>query len=144
VLGLLATRMNFVVVMTGVGVISLAGVVVNNSIVLVDCFLQHRRSGVEADEAVVLAGRQRLRPVLLTAITTILALVPMALGFSFDFHTWPPTIMTKAETTAFWAPMAVAVIFGLGVASLLTLFQVPVMCSLAESLRKRFVPAPTQ
>ncbi len=138
-LGLIVARMNFVVIMTGVGVISLAGVVVNNSIVLVDCFLQYRREGLPAEEAIVLAGRQRLRPVLLTAITTILALSPMALGFSFDFHTWPPSIMTKAETTAFWAPMAVAVIFGLAVASLLTLIQAPVMCSVAESFRQFFL-----
>ncbi len=142
--GLLVTRMTFVVIMTGVGVISLAGVVVNNSIVLVDCFLQHRRAGLAVDEAMVQAGRQRLRPVLLTAITTILALTPMAMGFSFDFHTWPPSIMTDAETAAFWAPMAVAVIFGLAVASLLTLIQVPVMCSLAETIRlffRRHAPA---
>ncbi len=133
-LGLMICRMNFVVIMTGVGIISLAGVVVNNSIVLVDCILQYQRSGIGFNEAVVVASRQRLRPVLLTAITTILALIPMAAGFSIDFHTWPPTIMTKAETTAFWAPMAVAVIFGLGVASILTLVQVPVMCSVADSL----------
>lgn len=133
-LGLIICRMNFVVVMTGVGVISLAGVVVNNSIVLVDCVLQYYRSGTSFQEAVVIAGKQRLRPVLLTAVTTILALVPMAAGFSIDFHEWPPSIMTKAETSAFWAPMAVAVIFGLAIASLLTLVQVPVMCSLAESL----------
>ncbi len=138
-LGLLVTQMTFVVIMTGVGVISLAGVVVNNSIVLTDCFLQHRRDGLGVDEAIVQAGRQRLRPVLLTAITTILALVPMAAGFSFDFHSWPPSIMTDAETSAFWAPMAVAVIFGLAVASLLTLVQVPVMCSLAESIRLFFL-----
>jgi len=136
-LGLIITRMNFVVIMTGVGIISLAGVVVNNSIVLVDCILQHHREGMPFNDAIIAACKQRLRPVLLTAITTILALLPMAIGFSFDFHGWPPTIMTDAETSAFWAPMAVAVIFGLGVASLLTLVQVPVMCSVAESLATR-------
>ncbi len=143
-MGLMICRMNFVVIMTGVGIISLAGVVVNNSIVLVACILQHYREGTEFNEAVEKASRQRLRPVLLTAVTTILALLPMAVGFSIDFHTWPPTIMTEAETSAFWAPMAVAVIFGLGVASLLTLIQVPVMCSVAESLsrfgRRWFTP----
>ncbi len=142
-MGLMICRMNFVVIMTGVGIISLAGVVVNNSIVLVACILQYYRDGNPFNEAVVKAARQRLRPVLLTAVTTILALLPMAIGFSIDFHGWPPTIMTDAETSAFWAPMAVAVIFGLGVASLLTLIQVPVMCSVAESLSRfgrRFAP----
>lgn len=143
-LGLVICRMNFIVIMTGVGIISLAGVVVNNSIVLVDCILQHHQGGLPFQEAIIQAGRQRLRPVILTAITTILALLPMAIGVSLDFHGWPPRLMTDAETTAFWAPMAVAVIFGLGLASVLTLIQVPVMCSLAESLAvilRRFSPA---
>lgn len=141
--GLMICRMNFVIIMTGVGIISLAGVVVNNSIVLVACILQHYGEGTPFQNAIVKAARQRLRPVLLTAVTTILALLPMAIGFSIDLHTWPPSIMTEAETSAFWAPMAVAVIFGLGVASLLTLIQVPVMCSVAESLSRfgrRFSP----
>ena len=129
--GLLLTRMNFSIVMTGVGIISLAGIVVNNAIVLVDCINQLRQQGMETSEAVVQAGRLRLRPVLLTAITTILGLIPMAIGFSFDIHTFRFT--TGGATSAWWAPMAIAVIFGLAVSTLLTLILVPLMYSLADS-----------
>jgi multidrug efflux pump len=120
--------------MTGVGVISLAGIVVNNAIVLLDCVRQRREEGVGATEAVVAAGRTRLRPVLLTAITTILGLIPMAVGYSLEFHEWPPRIIAGAESSQWWAPMAVAVIFGLGVATMLTLVLVPLMYSLVDSV----------
>lgn len=129
--GLLLTRMPFSIVMTGVGIISLAGIVVNNAIVLVDCINQMRAKGLESIEAVVHAGRLRLRPVLLTAITTILGLIPMAVGFSFNIHTLRFAI--GGATSDWWAPMAIAVIFGLAVSTLLTLVMVPVMYSLADS-----------
>ncbi len=129
--GLLLTRMHFSIVMTGVGIISLAGIVVNNAIVLVDCINQLKAKGYEPAEAVVHAGRLRLRPVLLTAVTTILGLIPMAIGFSFDVHTLRFT--TGGATSAWWAPMAIAVIFGLTVSTLLTLVLVPLMYSLADS-----------
>jgi multidrug efflux pump len=142
--GLLLCGMRFGVIMTGVGVISLAGIVVNNSIVLIDCIRQQREAGLGVTEAVVSAGRLRLRPVLLTATTTILGLLPMAIGFSLDVRSWPPRIIAGAESSAWWAPMAVAVIFGLGVATVLTLVLVPAMYSLVEgfanAMRKRFVP----
>jgi multidrug efflux pump subunit AcrB len=143
--GLLICNLRFGVIMTGVGVISLAGVVVNNSIVLVDCMELLRDKGMSAHESIIAAGRLRLRPVLLTAITTILGLIPMAIGWSVEIHTWPFTFVAGAESSAWWAPMAVAVIFGLGTATLLTLVQVPVMCSLADSLtdylRRKFIPS---
>ncbi|MEA2067810.1 MAG: efflux RND transporter permease subunit, partial [Verrucomicrobiota bacterium] len=129
--GLLLTRMHFSIVMTGVGIISLAGIVVNNAIVLVDCINQMKAKGLGTTEAVVHAGRLRLRPVLLTAITTILGLIPMAVGVSFDVHTFRFT--TGGATSAWWAPMAIAVIFGLAVSTLLTLILVPLMYSLADS-----------
>ncbi len=132
--GLIICRMRFGVIMTGVGVISLAGIVVNNAIVLVDCIRQRLAEGLGTTEAVVAAGRLRLRPVLLTALTTVLGLIPMAVGYSLEVHTWPPRIMTGTETSAWWAPMAVSVIFGLTLATGLTLVLVPVMFSLAESL----------
>ncbi|MDZ4198936.1 MAG: efflux RND transporter permease subunit, partial [Kiritimatiellia bacterium] len=97
--GLILCGMRFSVIMTGVGVISLAGVVVNNSIVLVDCMNRLRAEGLSADEAIIQAGRRRLRPVLLTAITTILGLIPMAIGWSLDIHTWPPTFVAGAESS---------------------------------------------
>ena len=141
--GLLLCRMKFGVIMTGVGIISLAGIVVNNAIVLIDCVLQRQKEGLDADEAVVAAGRMRLRPVVLTAITTVLGLIPMAIGYSLDVHGWPPTIVAGAETSTWWAPMAVAVIFGLSVATILTLVLLPVMYSLADSFAgtvRRLVP----
>ncbi|VGO11558.1 Cobalt-zinc-cadmium resistance protein CzcA [Pontiella desulfatans] len=129
--GLLLTRMHFSIVMTGVGIISLAGIVVNNAIVLVDCINQMKAKGLDTREAVVHAGRLRLRPVLLTAVTTILGLIPMAIGFSFDVHTF--RFSAGGATSAWWAPMAIAVIFGLAVSTLLTLVLVPLMYSLADS-----------
>ena len=135
--GLLLCRMRFGVIMTGVGVISLAGIVVNNAIVLVACILQRRADGLDAVEAVVAAGRMRLRPVLLTAATTILGLIPMAVGYSLEVHEWPPRLVAGAESSQWWAPMAVAVIFGLGISTVLTLVLVPVMYSLADSFARR-------
>jgi len=131
--GLVICGMRFSVVMTGLGIISLAGVVVNNSIVLVDLYLRLKEEGLPAGEAVIRAGILRLRPVLLTAITTILGLIPMAIGWSLDVQQWPPRFVAGAESGAWWAPMAVAIIFGLFFATALTLVQVPVMCSLADS-----------
>ncbi|MFH0953275.1 MAG: efflux RND transporter permease subunit [Verrucomicrobiota bacterium] len=140
--GLMLCRMRFGVIMTGLGVISLAGVVVNNSIVLIDCMLQKRKAGLSDEEAAVAAGRQRLRPVLLTAGTTVLGLIPMAVGWSVEIHTWPWKFVAGAESSQWWAPMAVAIIFGLTLATLLTLVQVPVMYMLAEraisGVRRRF------
>ena len=136
--GLLAFNMRFGVIMTGLGVISLAGVVVNNAIVLLDCTLQRRREGMSATEAIVTAGRLRLRPVLLTAATAILGLVPMVFGWSLEIHEWPWRIVTSAESSAWWAPMAVAVIFGLALATILTLVVVPVMYSISESFAELF------
>jgi len=135
--GLLICRMRFGVIMTGVGVISLAGIVVNNAIVLVDCVRQRIAEGMPTREALIEAGQLRVRPVLLTAVTTILGLIPMAVGYSLEIHAWPPRFITGSETSQWWAPMAVAVIFGLSVATVLTLLLVPVMYSIADSLVNR-------
>jgi multidrug efflux pump subunit AcrB len=121
--------------MTGIGVISLAGVVVNNAIVLIDYINQQMAKGLSSTEALLRAGSVRFRPVLLTAITTILGLLPMATGISFDFSKMAFDI--GGESSQWWGPMAVAVIFGLGFATLLTLILVPVLCSLAHGLRRR-------
>ncbi|WP_147820110.1 efflux RND transporter permease subunit [Salidesulfovibrio onnuriiensis] len=127
-LGLVVTGTAFSVIMTGVGVISLAGVVVNNAIVLIDYYEQLVREGIAARTAIIQAGMTRFRPVLLTAITTVLGLLPMATGVSFDFINFRWDI--GGESSQWWGPMAVAVIFGLAVATLLTLVVVPVLCSL--------------
>jgi multidrug efflux pump subunit AcrB len=121
--GLMITGMTFSIVLTGIGVISLAGIVVNNAIVLLDCTRQLQRSGMDVVEAAIEAGTIRLRPVLLTATTTIFGLIPMATGVTWDFHTMK--LITESESSQFWAPMAIAVIFGLAFATLLTLVVVP-------------------
>jgi multidrug efflux pump len=144
-LGYLFTGMNIVVIMTGVGVISLAGVVVNNAIVLIDYtnLLLHRKVAElgkksiydlpldEVKEALVLAGARRLRPVLLTAITTVLGLIPLAIGFNFNFFTLisetDPHYFLGGDSVAFWGPLAWTVIYGLTFATFLTLVIVPVM-----------------
>ena len=135
-MGLLVTGTAFGIIMTGIGVISLAGVVVNNAIVLIDYYKQLLARGLPSREALVRAGLTRFRPVMLTAITTILGLLPMATGVSFDFKKFAWDI--GSESSQWWGPMAVAVIFGLGVATMLTLLLVPVLCSLEFSLRQRF------
>jgi multidrug efflux pump subunit AcrB len=133
--GLLVTGTAFGVIMTGIGVISLAGVVVNNAIVLIDYYNQLLAKGISSLDALLRAGSVRFRPVMLTAITTVLGLLPMATGISFDFRklTWD----IGGESSQWWGPMAVAVIFGLGFATLLTLIVVPVLCSLVDSMQKR-------
>jgi len=131
-LGLTIFRSPFGIIMTGVGVISLAGVVVNNAIVLIDYTNKLRDRGFELRDAVIAAGATRLRPVLLTAITTILGLIPMVTGVSFDFHNL--TISWVSESSQWWQSMAVVVIFGLIVATFLTLIVVPTLYYLLERM----------
>ena len=134
-LGLTLFRSPFGIIMTGVGVISLAGVVVNNAIVLIDYANKLRERGFALREAVLSAGATRLRPVLLTAVTTILGLIPMVTGVSFDFHNW--TISWVSESSQWWRSMAIVVIFGLVVATFLTLVVVPALYYLLEGLTER-------
>jgi CzcA family heavy metal efflux pump len=134
-IGLLVTSTPFGIIMTGIGVISLAGVVVNNAIVLIDYYNQLLAKGLKSYDALMRAGSVRFRPVMLTAITTILGLLPMATGVSFDFRKLVWDI--GGESSQWWGAMAVAVIFGLGFATLLTLIVVPVLCSLAHSMKSR-------
>ena len=122
--GLMLTGTAFGIIMTGIGVISLAGIVVNNAIVLCDFVRQLRERGLSRHDAVVEAGSIRLRPVLLTAVTTVLGLVPLTLGLNIDFIGL--SVSTGGESSQFWASMGVAVIFGLTVATVLTLVVVPV------------------
>ncbi len=136
--GLLVTGTPFGIMMTGIGVISLAGVVVNNAIVLLDYVQQLQGRGLSTEEALVEAGLTRFRPVMLTAITTALGLLPMALGASFDF--FELKLILGSNSAAFWGPMAIAVIFGLSFATVLTLVMVPVLFSINEDLRHRLFP----
>jgi multidrug efflux pump subunit AcrB len=126
-IGLIVFQMPFGIIMTGIGVISLAGVVVNNNIVLIDYINILRKRGLETNEAVVQAGVRRFRPVTLTAITTILGLIPLTFGFGFDIYSF--TIQGGGVDAQFWKSMGVAVIFGLLFGTILTLIIVPVMYS---------------
>jgi multidrug efflux pump len=138
-LGLIMFRMPFGIIMTGVGIISLAGVVVNNAIVLIDYIdLLRERDGMGRRDAIVLGCRTRFRPVLLTAITTVLGLVPLAIGLNIDFFglfaRLDPNLYWGGEQAAWWGPMAIAVIAGLSFATVLTLGMVPVLYSLLDDL----------
>lgn len=154
-LGLVVFDMNFVVIMTGIGIISLAGVVVNNAIVLIDytnLIRERRRAELDVKEDEVLpyneivnsivdGGRVRLRPVLLTAITTVLGLIPLAVGLNINFYTllsdFDPQIYYGGFNADFWGPMAWNVIFGLVFATFLTLVVVPVMYLIVDKIKLR-------
>lgn len=131
-LGLTVMRSPFGIIMSGVGVISLAGVVVNNAIVLIDYTNKLRERGMPLQEAVIAAGATRLRPVLLTAVTTVLGLLPMVTGISYDFHKMGISLVS--ESTQWWQNMAIVVIFGLMIATFLTLVVVPSLYSLLSSM----------
>lgn len=141
-LGYWSSGMDLVVVMTGIGIISLAGIVVNNAIVLIDYinFLQSRektKTGQEhlSDEvikmSIIMGGKTRLRPVLLTAITTVLGLIPLAIGFNFDFASFltdlDPNIFIGGDNAVMWGAMSWTIVYGLIFATFLTLVVVPVM-----------------
>lgn len=144
-LGLAITGMNFVILMTMMGIISLAGVVVKNGIVLMDFFVlkldeKVAEKGVETHddleleevkEIIIESGKERLRPVLLTATTAVLGLIPLAIGLNFDvasfLTTLNPHVSLGGDNVAFWGPLAWTIIFGLTFATFLTLIIVPVM-----------------
>jgi multidrug efflux pump subunit AcrB len=140
-IGLVVFDMAFGIIMTGVGIISLAGIVVNNAIVLIDYIdILRDRDGMDRREALVQGGRTRFRPVVLTATTTALGLVPLAVGLNFDFfglyRSLSPELYWGGEQAAWWGPMAVAVIAGIVFATFLTLVLVPVMYSLVDDFTK--------
>lgn len=128
VFGLWVTGRPFVLVMTGVGVIALAGIVVNNNIVLIDTYDRLVKSGIPPLEAIMRTGAQRLRPVMLTTITTIIGLLPMVFQFNIDF------IARKVEigspTSFIWVDLALAIAFGLSFATVLTLLVTPSLLAL--------------
>ena len=153
-LGLIIFRMEFIIMMTMIGIISLAGIVVNNAIVLLDytnLIMKRKRNeqGLEERtltkeliyESIVEGGKTRLRPVILTAITTILGLLPLAIGININFSTlfteFDPQFYIGGENVAFWGPMSWAIIFGLTFATFLTLIIVPVMYSMINNLKLR-------
>jgi multidrug efflux pump len=133
-IGLLLTGQPFGVVMNGVGVISLAGIVVNNNIVLIDTFDYHRKSGADVLEAVLRTGAQRLRPVLLTTVTTILGLLPMVLRLNIDLIGREVTY--NAPSTQWWAQLSTSVAFGLLFATFLTLILTPSLLVMGDNLSR--------
>ncbi len=142
--GLLVTGTAFGIIMTGVGVISLAGIVVNNAIVLLDYINQLRERGMDKTEAIVQAGMTRFRPVVLTAITTILGLIPLTTGFSLDFGKLFAGDADRRRVEPVVGSMGVAVIWGLAVATFLTLIVVPVMYASLEGIKLAFAGPPAQ
>jgi multidrug efflux pump subunit AcrB len=155
--GLATFKMDFVVVMTGIGLVSLAGIVVNNAIVLIDYIGLLKKNKLaemglpedallpvrQATECVVEAGKTRLRPVLLTAITTILGLVPMAIGLNIDFagaiSNFNPDIYFGGDNVIMWGPISWTVIFGLTFSTFLTLIIVPVTYRITVNLQRRYL-----
>lgn len=154
-LGLTVFKMDFVILMTMMGIISLAGVVVKNGIVLMDFFVLRlddkiAEKGVETHddlsieevkEVIIESGKARLRPVLLTATTAVLGLIPLAIGLNFDIWsfltTLNPHLSIGGDNVAFWGPLAWTIIFGLTFATFLTLLIVPVMFYLVSKLKIR-------
>jgi multidrug efflux pump subunit AcrB len=134
-LGLIVCGLPFSIIMTGIAVISLAGIVVNNGIVLLDYTRQLQARGMNLVEATVEAGVTRLRPVLLTAATNFIGLIPMAVGISYDFHTF--TWATKSESTQWWSNMSIAIIFGLSFTTVITLVVVPSLYVMLSRLSVR-------
>ncbi|MGA9325970.1 MAG: efflux RND transporter permease subunit [Salegentibacter sp.] len=155
-LGLVIFQMDFIIIMTMMGIIALAGIVVNNAIVLIDytqLLIDRRKAelGYENDElltradyfdCIVRGGKSRLRPVLLTAITTVLGLIPLAVGLNIDFFglftDYDPGIYIGGDNVIFWGPLAWTVIFGLVFATFLTLIVVPVMFYLVNRAKVRY------
>jgi multidrug efflux pump subunit AcrB len=142
-IGLLVFRMPFGIIMSGVGVISLAGIVVNNAIVLIDYIgILRKRDGLTRLESLVRGGLTRFRPVTLTAITTVMGLIPLAIGMNIDFYGMylrlEPNFYWGGEQATWWGPMAIAVIAGLTFATFLTLILVPVMYSLTDDVADFF------
>ena len=151
--GLILTGWPFVIMMTMMGIIALAGIVVNNGVVLLDYtqILIDRRKEVlglgnrdllplrEVTELIVKGGKARLRPVLLTAITTVLGLVPLAIGLNIDFFgmfaDFNPGVYLGGDNVVFWGPLAWTVIFGLVVATFLTLIIVPVLFNITYRIK---------
>ncbi len=139
-LGFAITGMEVSIVMTGIGIVGLAGIVVKNGILVIEFADELRARGLKTREAVIQAGKTRIIPVLLTALAAILALIPLAVGFNINFVTLfsdlNPHIYFGGDNTVFWKPLAWTIIFGLAFAFFMTLIIVPSMYLIAERLRR--------
>ena len=139
-LGFAITGMEVSVVMTGIGIVGLAGIVVKNAILVIDFADELRARGMKTREAVIQAGKIRIIPVLLTALAAIFALIPLAIGFNINFVTMfsdlNPHIFFGGDSARFWKPLAWTIIFGLAFAFFMTLIMVPSMYLIAERLKR--------
>jgi multidrug efflux pump len=133
-IGMMITGQTFSVIMTGTGIVALAGIVVNNSIVLIDTYKRLMETGMDLMDAVLRTAAQRLRPVILTTVTTICGLLPMALQFNVDF--FARSISFGGVTSVWWVQLSTAIIFGLSFATVLTLVLTPVLLAAPETYRK--------
>ena len=133
--GLLITGQVFSVIMSGLGIVSLAGIIVNNSIVLIDTFNRLKNDAKSLNEAILHSAAQRLRPIVLTTTTTMIGLTPVALQTTIDW--FGRSIEFGGLMSAWWVPFSTAVIWGLGFSSLLTLFLIPVLLALPEYLKEK-------
>lgn len=132
-IGQMITQTPFSIILSGLGVISLAGIVVNNGIVLIDYIELLKKQGYSAYDAVIQAGIVRVRPVILTASTTLLSLIPSLAGFSIDFTTM--TVGPTGETTKLFDPLSIAIGYGLFISTVLTLVFVPSLYMIVDNLR---------
>ncbi|MGI9480947.1 MAG: efflux RND transporter permease subunit [Hyphomicrobiales bacterium] len=135
-IGMLVMKQPFSVIMTGTGVVALAGIVVNNSIVLIDTFHNLRDRGLDVVDAVLRSCAQRLRPVLLTTITTIFGLLPMMYQVNVDW--FAPSISIGSVTSIWWVQLSTAIIFGLGFSTMLTLLLTPVWIAAPTIYKERW------
>src|SRR4051812_107539 len=133
-IGLMVMGQSFGVVMTGIGVIANAGVIVNNNIVLIDTYDRLRREGVAAYDAIIETCRERARPVVLTAVTAILGVLPIAFGMNIEFVA--REIVVGAPATQWWIQLSTSIVFGLGFATMLTLIVTPAMLMAIENMRE--------
>jgi multidrug efflux pump subunit AcrB len=140
-LGFSIFGMEISIVMTGVGIVALAGIVVRNGILLVEFTDVLREEGHDLKTAIIQAGKTRMTPVILTATATMLGLIPLAVGFNIDFESLfthlDPKIYFGGDNVAFWGPLSWTMIFGLGFATFLTLILVPVMYLIADNMKVR-------
>lgn len=134
-IGMVVTGQPFSVIMTGTGIVALAGIVVNNSIVLIDTYQRLREDAMDVVEAVLRTAGQRLRPIMLTTITTMFGLLPMALQINLDFVN--REIVIGGPVSVWWVQLSTAIIFGLGFSTLLTLVLVPVLLAAPTVMREK-------
>lgn len=136
IIGLLVMGQPFGIVMTGIGIIALAGVVTNNNIVLIDTYDRLRREGVPTEEAIMRTARERARPVMLTAVTAILGVLPIAFAVNLDFVNREVT--QGAPSAQWWVGLSTAIVFGLGFATILTLVVTPAALSFLAKIKRLY------